>query len=267
MLPALGASSARGPPYSVSGGMRLQVASARLRVGALAYASPRAGARRPRRRVAAPSRAPAAQRLAHGVEVPGDVVERAEVRDAPALRAPAPRRGRATPPRPRRRCRAAASAAGPGPSPIRTPATSPTNAVPGRLVQVGDVVGGVARACSRRGSRPSVSPPLSTRRRSSGTGHDLAPQALACRRRRCAWRWRPAATGSAMCGAPRSCTQTSTSGQRAHERAGGAGVVEVDVGQQDRARRPRRRAPRAASRCAGLRPGVDEHAVELRSSR
>ena len=36
-----------------------------------------------------------------------------------------------------------------GPAPMRTPATSPVNAVPARLVQVGDVVGGVARACKR----------------------------------------------------------------------------------------------------------------------
>ena len=84
----------------------------------------------------------------------------------------------------------------PAPAAIRTPATSPTYARAVVLVQVGDVVGGVARACRRRGTaarsqRPAaaqhahVAPPAPARPRPTG-----AP----CRRRRAAARWRQAAS-------------------------------------------------------------------------
>ena len=72
----------------------------------------------------------------------------------------------------------------------------------------------VPRRVGRRASRRSARRRCRTRTLLLGHGDDLAPEAAPCRRRRSASRWRSAATGRAGGGAPRSWTQTSTSGQR-----------------------------------------------------
>ena len=120
---------------------------------------------------------------------------------------------------------------------------------------------GVARACRRRPSRRS------TRRRAARAACAPGPARSRptggrSRRRRGACAEATSRVGSTRWRAPRSCTQTSRSGQLAHERAGRAGVVEVDVRQQQRARLLV--AERVEQRVdARLRAGVDEHVVDL----
>ena len=64
--------------------------------------------------------------------------------------------------------------------------------------------------------------------------------------------------GSIRCGAPRSCTYTFTCGYWRDQRAGGPGVIEVDVGEQQPvqvARRDAESGQPADERSAGRWPG------------
>ena len=131
----------------------------------------------------------------------------------------------------------------------------------GVLVQVGDVVRGVARACRRRGSRRPA-----RRRAARGCAPRARarprPTGAACRRRTAGRRSPSSREGSTRCGAPRSCTYDLEVGPAAHQRPGRAGVVEVDVGQQQRARRlAAKRLDQRLHRRLG--PGVDEHVAHL----
>ena len=72
--------------------------------------------------------------------------------------------------------------------------------------------------------------------------------------------------GSIRCAAPRACTYTSSSGQRSTSEPARPGVVEVDVGEQQRPRAAlaERLEQRLQARC---RPGVDQHPVDLEARR
>ena len=166
----------------------------------------------------------------------------------------------------RRRCRAAASAASTGPSPIRTPATSPVKRGAGRP-RAGRRRGARrGRACTRRGSRPCARRRCRMRMRSSGTGDDLAPEPVQLVAVDPLWRWRPAATGRS-CAARRARAPRPRRRATPAQRAGRAGVVEVDVRQQDRRAARSRRARRAACRCDDSGPGIDDARRRSRSSR
>ena len=121
-------------------------------------------------------------------------------------------------------------------------------------MQVGRRGGRRGRACTRRATAPMLSPPLRTRRLASGHRRRPRPTAASCRRRRGARRWRRAGSGSIRCGAPRSWTQTSTSGQR-RTSAPVAPAWSKWMWVSRIARGARRRGPRAACRCEDSGPG------------
>ena len=139
----------------------------------------------------------------------------------------------------------------------RTPPTSPTKASPGPR-QIGDVVGGVAG----RVDDPQAVDPLAAGERRHvllRAPEGPRPRAGPCRLRRAAPRSSAAATGSIRCGRADLVDVDAQVGEAADQRAGRPGVVEVDVGQEERLAARRRRAPRAPSRSSWPGPGRSAH--------
>ena len=147
---------------------------------------------------------------------------------------------------------------------IRTPATSPTNAVPRLRVPVADVVRGVpgrvgdleaGRAARRRAAR-ARSPPAPG---------DLAPTARPCRRRRAGSR-SPAAARVDQVRRAALVHPDLELGEALDERAGGAGVVEVDVRQREHARALVAERLEQRRRRVDAGPAVDQHVADRQTA-
>ena len=128
------------------------------------------------------------------------------------------------------------------------------------LVQVADVVGGVA---GRVGDAEALDALVAVQHAQVGLGHrhDLAPQAvelLAVQAPRAGHQ----ALGVDHVRRAALVDVDRQLGPAAHERAARAGVVEVDVGQQQRAR-TLVAEPASSVSTRRLGPGVDEHAADL----
>ena len=147
---------------------------------------------------------------------------------------------------------------------MRAPPMSPTNAQPGRLVQVADVVGGVAgRVLDPERALDVALAAESTRRFASGTG-TISPhsclQALVAAVQAPGAGHQPRRVDHVRRAA---LVHVDRQGRpAAHQRPGHARVVEVDVGEQQRARLGA--VQRRQQRLLGhARARIDQHAVDL----
>ena len=140
---------------------------------------------------------------------------------------------------------------------MRTAATSPTKAVPRLLVQVADVVGGVAGGVGDPHSADAARRPARGFTFCRGDRQDLAPQVLHLVAVEALGAGQELRGVDQVRGAALVDVDLEV-GPAAHQRAGRRGVVEVDVGEQERPRPlPAERLQQGADR--GLGPGIDQN--------